>query len=234
MNVFKYGGGMVRATDTRQVILDAALRLFEERGYAGTTMRAIAAEAGVATGNAYYWFADKDDLVQELYRRIQSEHRDRCAPVLGAGGTLQDRLLAVEHAYLDVIGRYHDFGVAFLSTAVGSDSPANPLSAASSEAREMSLAIYRELVAGARPLPTPRLRAVLPDLLWLCHLGLTLFWVSDASPDQHRTRRLVDTAAPLVTGLVRLGRLPLAAGFVDQLGRVLAVALEQSTGTVAP
>ena len=183
--------------DTRQLILDTALRLFEERGYAGTTMRAIAAEAGVATGNAYYWFADKDELVQELYQRIQADHRARVVDVLAGGGTLQERLRAVEHAYLDGIARHHSFGVAFLSTAIRSDSAANPLSAASSGAREMSLAIYRDVVEGARPGVPPRLRAVLPDLLWLCHLGITLFWVADASAGQRRTRRLVDATVPL-------------------------------------
>jgi len=216
--------------DTRQLILDTALLLFAERGYAGTTMRAIATEAGLAPSNAYYWFANKDELVQELYRRIQGEHRDRAADLLAAPGTLQERLRAVEHAYLDVIARHHDFGVAFLSTAIRSDSPANPLSAASSEARAMSLAIYRDVVLGARPAVTPRLRAVLPDLLWLCHLGVTLFWVSDTSDGQQRTRRLVDTAVPLVTGMVRLGRLPVAASFVDQLGRTLAVVLQRPAG----
>ncbi|MEO7352439.1 MAG: helix-turn-helix domain-containing protein, partial [Marmoricola sp.] len=82
--------------DTRQLILDTAIRLFEERGYAGTTMRAVATEAGVAPSNAYYWFASKDQLVQEFYRRIQVAHRDKSADVLAGGGTLSERLMGVE------------------------------------------------------------------------------------------------------------------------------------------
>ena len=39
-----------------------ALRLFRERGYEATTMRAIAKEAGVSVGNAYYYFGSKRDL----------------------------------------------------------------------------------------------------------------------------------------------------------------------------
>ena len=79
--------------DTRQHILDTAIKLFEQRGYAGTTMRAIATEAGVAPSNAYYWFASKDQLVQEFYRRIQVAHRERSAEVLAGGGSLTERLL---------------------------------------------------------------------------------------------------------------------------------------------
>ena len=57
--------------DTKALVLATALRLFRERGYAATTMRAIAQEAGVATGNAYYHFASKDHLVQELYLDVR-------------------------------------------------------------------------------------------------------------------------------------------------------------------
>ena len=45
-----------KSARTRSAIIDAALRLFRERGYEATTMRAIAAEAGVSVGNAYYYF----------------------------------------------------------------------------------------------------------------------------------------------------------------------------------
>ena len=60
--------------DTKALVRSTALRLFRERGYAATTMRAIAQEAGVATGNAYYHFASKDHLVQELYLDVTREH----------------------------------------------------------------------------------------------------------------------------------------------------------------
>ena len=69
--------------DTKALVRATALRLFRERGYAATTMRAIAQEAGVATGNAYYHFASKDHLVQELYldvTREQATAARRCWP----------------------------------------------------------------------------------------------------------------------------------------------------------
>jgi hypothetical protein len=126
-----------------------------------------------------------------------------------------------------VIAPHHGFGVAFLSTAIRSDSPANPLSDASSAARETSMAVYRDVVEGARPAVTPRLRAVLPDLLWLCHLGVTLFWVTDASPGQVRTRRLVDATVPLVSPLIRMARLPWGAGAIDQMRAALGIVLDE-------
>ena len=68
---------------TRQKLIDTALRLFRDDGYHATTMRRIATEAGVSLGNAYYYFASKDDLVHELYRRVQRDHRDRACPCSG-------------------------------------------------------------------------------------------------------------------------------------------------------
>lgn len=212
--------------DTRRLILDTALRLFEERGYAATTMRAIADEAGVTPSNAYYWFAGKDQLIQEFYLRIQTEHAERAAIGLAGGGTLLDRLRAVEHAFLDVIADYHAFGQAFVGIAIAPDSPSNPLSETSAPAREQSLAIYREVVAGAVPKVPEKVRDILPELLWLCHLGVTLFWVTDRSSGQERTRRLVDATVPLIGPMLRVVRLPWGGAVVEQVRGALRIALE--------
>lgn len=210
-------------TDTRQHILETALGLFETKGYAATTMRAIATEAGVSPSNAYYWFRSKDDLVQEFYLRIQIEHTRLAQGPLDAGGPLAERLRAVEHLGLDTMAAYHSFGSAFLTTAIDPRSAASPFSPESGRAREASMAIYRDVVAGAVPAVPKKLAAVLPELLWVCHLGVTLFWVTDTSPGQQRTRQLVDRAASLLGAMVKVARLPGAAGVVDQVAGLLAV-----------
>lgn len=50
----------------RQKILDAAGTLFRENGLDGTTMRAIAAEAGYSTGAPYAYFQSKEEIYAEL------------------------------------------------------------------------------------------------------------------------------------------------------------------------
>lgn len=50
-------------------ILDAALRLFVERGFHGTAVPEVAEEAGVAAGTIYHYFESKTALVNALYRR---------------------------------------------------------------------------------------------------------------------------------------------------------------------
>jgi AcrR family transcriptional regulator len=53
-----------QAQQTRRGVIDAATRLFVERGYASTTMRAIAAEAGVSVPTVELLFGTKAQLLQ--------------------------------------------------------------------------------------------------------------------------------------------------------------------------
>ncbi len=191
--------------------------MFREIGFEKTTMRAIAAEAGVSAGNAYYYFESKDDLVHELYVQVQAEHAERAAGALDKAGGLAERLKGVLHAGLDVMAPYHRFGADFVATAIRPTSPVNPFSAASTPAREASLEIFRKAVDGARPAVPRKLRSDLPELLWLCYMGVTLFWVYDTSEGQQRTRRLVDGAAPLIAKGLGLARVPGVSKVLDDV-----------------
>lgn len=55
-----------RAAATRRRVLDAAARQFRERGYAGVSLRGIAAAAGIKAGSLYYHFASKEEIVAEV------------------------------------------------------------------------------------------------------------------------------------------------------------------------
>lgn len=59
-----------QAEATRREILEAAKRLFEERGYAATTMAAIAEEAGVALKTVYLAFETKSRLLLALWHLL--------------------------------------------------------------------------------------------------------------------------------------------------------------------
>jgi len=62
---------------TRERILDASRRLFNERGYAGTTLAQIAASVGIAEGNLWYHFRTKRDLVVALEDELRQAVRQR-------------------------------------------------------------------------------------------------------------------------------------------------------------
>jgi AcrR family transcriptional regulator len=206
-----------KSEQTRQLVADVALRMFREVGFEKTTMRAIATEAGISVGNAYYHFASKDDLVQELYVQVQAEHAAKAAEALKGEQELSGRLKATLHAGLDAMAPYHRFGADFVATAIRPTSPVNPFASGSTAAREASLAIFRDAVEGARPAVPKKLRADLPELLWLGYMGVALFWVYDTSEGQRRTRKLVDGAVPLITRILSLARLPGVSKVLDDV-----------------
>ncbi|MBI9113642.1 TetR/AcrR family transcriptional regulator [Sanguibacter suaedae] len=208
------------STDTRERLVETALRLFRSEGYQATTMRRIATETGVSLGNAYYYFAGKEELVHELYLVVQREHRALALPRLREDAPLEDNLRAVLHSGIDVMAPYHGFGATFVQTALPSTSPASPFSERSGEARTMAVDLMRQAVTASRHRPSRSLQTQLPTLLWLAYLGVTLHWVSDGSPDQERTRVLVDRVSPVIAKAVNLSRLPIARGLVDDIVRL--------------
>src|SRR5260370_18153745 len=62
---------------TKDRIVEAAYRTLVKRGYHETSMKDIAAEAGVAPGLAHYYFETKEDLLVAAI-----EHA--CRPLMGA------------------------------------------------------------------------------------------------------------------------------------------------------
>jgi AcrR family transcriptional regulator len=197
-----------RAEQTRAAITEAALALFRERGYEAATMRAIAQRAGVSTGNAYYYFGSKEELVQEFYARNHAEHKATTRDVLAAETDLAARLSGTVRALIDVLAPYHSFAATFYKHAAEPASPLSPFSPQSSPARLASIALYREVVDGSTARMGPGVREQLPELLWLYSLGITLFWVHDTSQGCNRTHQLIDATVPVITQLVALSRLP--------------------------
>ena len=56
---------------TRERILEASLRLFNEKSFAATALTDIAKEVGIAKGNLTYYFSTKKDLALELEQRAR-------------------------------------------------------------------------------------------------------------------------------------------------------------------
>jgi hypothetical protein len=78
--------------------------------------------------------------------------------------------------------------------------------------------VFRRVVEGSRGRVAPELRAELPNLLWLYHMGIVLFWIHDKSRGRRRTWRLMERSVDLIVKLVQLASLPL-------MGRVRRAAL---------
>jgi len=62
-----------RSKQTKEKIIQAAILLFQERGYEKSTSNDIAAEAGVSVGSFYVYFTDKRQLLLTVFDRLADE-----------------------------------------------------------------------------------------------------------------------------------------------------------------
>src|SRR5216684_4314491 len=181
-----------KGEQTKALILNSALELLRDLGYEKTTMRAIAKKAGVSLGNAYHYFGSKDHLIQAFYHRTHEEHLAASLPVLEKESSLKARLLSVMRLKISTLEPYHQFAGALFKTAADPHSPLNPFAHDSAPTRRDSIKLFEDLVADTKVRIPNDLRAELPYLLWLYHMGIILFWIHDSSSRRARTLRLID------------------------------------------
>ena len=165
-------------------------------------MRAIAREAGVATGNAYYYFSSKEDLIQQYYARNAEDLAAACHDLLAAQTRFGPRLRGVLRALVESQAPYRSFAATVYARATDTASPLSPFSAEACAARATAIALYAEVVSGSRLRVPGYLRERLPSLLWLYSIGIMLFWARDNSPGAQRTMRLIDATVPLTTQMI--------------------------------
>jgi AcrR family transcriptional regulator len=209
---------------TREKILASALGLFRRRGFEKTTMRDVAAAAGVALGAAYYYFPSKEALVLAYYHDTQAEHSRRARAAMETETSLRARLGAVMHTKLDVLAKDKKLLGAIFRSVADPDDPLSLFGATSRDVRDESLALFEEALQGAPE--TLAASALAPDApriaaraLWGLHMGLILYFLHDTSPGQTKTRALADGALDLAAQLVAVA--PLLGGLTDPLAHLL-------------
>jgi TetR/AcrR family transcriptional repressor of mexJK operon len=84
-------------------ILDAAAELFTKHGYAGTSIEAIAAHAGIGKLTLYRRFADKDALFQAVVLRMAEQSRAALGKIADGEGSLAEVLTAVGQHLLGIV-----------------------------------------------------------------------------------------------------------------------------------
>jgi AcrR family transcriptional regulator len=194
--------------DARQKILEAALDLFRDRGFSETTMRQIAAKAGVASGLAYYYFESKNAIVLAFYHRA----KDELTPLLEQAQTdrkLAARLQALVEAKFGYFAPYRRFLGALMGTAADPASPLSPFGDESKDIREADFAHFERALSETGTSVPKDLAPHMAKMLWLYQMGLILFWIYDGSKEQRRTKALLQKTIGLVVLLLKASNLPL-------------------------
>ena len=194
-----------KKASTKARIVDAALALFQTRGFEQTTTRAIARRARVAEGTVFNYFPTKEDIALHFFERevdnaiasVRANRRLRRAP-------LAEKLFALVQSQLEFLAPHERFiGAAFVQ-ALRPGSKLGPLSPPAQQLQYRYLAFVQELVDDA-----VRRREIAasgwwtPHVFWIYYLGVLLYWLHDTSAGKQQTLAFLDRS--LKIGVAVLG-----------------------------
>ena len=211
-----------KSEETRSRILEAALSIFQERGFEKATMREIAANAEVAVGAAYYYFDSKDALVLAFYARAQSVMHARIEERLDHAKTLEERIRVIIETKLE----YFAPNRSLLRALTAHSDPENPLSPFSTETapiRDEDVASFDRATRESGVKLPKSVAPYLGRLLWMYQMGLILFWVYDRSPGQERTKILYEKTLKMLLITLKIAEFPLLRPLHKLAGELLTV-----------
>jgi response regulator NasT len=86
--------------ERRSEVLDAAARIFAEKGFAETTIKDLADAVGVLKGSLYYYFSSKEELLCDVVARADEAAWKRIEHAMAHEGSAIERLRACVEAQL--------------------------------------------------------------------------------------------------------------------------------------
>ena len=89
---------------SRDAIVEAAVRLFLERGFGSVSMDELAEAAGVARRTLYNQFASKEEIFREMLLRVSGQLEDAFPPGVETQGDVEDVLRLVARMILELHG----------------------------------------------------------------------------------------------------------------------------------
>ncbi|WP_193164479.1 TetR/AcrR family transcriptional regulator [Microbulbifer hainanensis] len=96
--------GVLTAPDSpRGRLLNAAARLFEQKGFTRTTVRDIAAEVGILSGSIFHHFASKEDILRNVMLEVVQYAQARMIHAVARAPTPRDKLRACIRCELEAI-----------------------------------------------------------------------------------------------------------------------------------
>jgi AcrR family transcriptional regulator len=192
----------------RARIVDAALALFQTKGFDATTTRQIAKKAKLAEGTIFNYFETKEDIplyffeleVDQAIATVRGNPRLRRAP-------LEERLFALIEAQLEFLAPYDKFiGAAFVHALRPTSRIAFSMRAL--DLRNRYIAFVQELMQDSDSIPVGSLLTwIAPSAFWIYYLGILLYWLNDPSKGKQHTLALLDRSLTLGVAMLRKGSL---------------------------
>ncbi len=192
----------------KQRIVDAALHLFQSKGFDATTTKEIARRAKIAEGTVFNYFETKEDIALYFFE-LETDHA--IATVRGKRALrtapLEEKLFALIESQIEFLAPYERFiGAAFVQALKPTSKLGFSIQALA--LRQRYLAFVEELIAES--IPMHRATALgwwAPQVFWLYYLGVLLYWLHDTSAGKQNTLAFLDRSLTLGVAMLRKGTL---------------------------
>jgi len=163
-----------RAERTRAAILEAAERLFAERGFDATRLEDVAEQVGIRRASIVYHFRDKRVLYDAVLGGVFGDLLDRTEAAFAAPGPLAERVEAAVAAWVDYVGTRPAFARILLREVADAGGGAANVQAQI----EPFTALVRRVLAASQDDPLLRDARVDPAHLASTIAGATVFFVA--------------------------------------------------------
>jgi flavin-dependent dehydrogenase len=176
-------------SDMKQKILETAMALWNEKGYADATMRELAKRLGMGVSSLYFYFQSKEEIVLYLYRMLNERAIAQFRATDKGDADLGANIVRFLELKLAILEPYRSCCIGIFKEAVDPQSALNPFSSGSSDVLDRSVGLFKEFVeksgtgAGDESLRLAR-------VLWFAHLAVILYWLHDRSAGSARTKQL--------------------------------------------
>jgi AcrR family transcriptional regulator len=215
-------GQTAQGAAARDRLYATALQLIAARGFAATTLRDIAKEAGVSVGLLYRYFPSKHAVVLALYDELSSAYARQVAAM--PPGRWRDRFVFALTASVRVL-EPHRVALRALTPVLVGDPEEGIFSASTAFSRLRVQRVFEDAVAGSSDAPTGPLAGALGRLLYLVHLSVLLWWLLDKSANQRATAALLHVTKQLLPSAALALRVPPVRRFVISVDGLVREAL---------
>jgi AcrR family transcriptional regulator len=97
-----------KVVERRGQIIDAAIKLFSDKGYYRTTILEIAREAGISSGLIYQYFKEKEDVLLLALMQVLDAYEEVLPQAIAGIGNPVERLCTALRAYCRVVDGMRD------------------------------------------------------------------------------------------------------------------------------
>lgn len=159
-----------------------------KHGYATTTLRDVAKEAGVSVGLLYRYFPSKRAVIIALYEELSAQYVERVREM--PRGRWRDRFVFALKASLRVL-EPHRVALRGLIPVLVGDPDEGIFGERVAFSRLRVQGVFEDAVVGSTDAPALPVARAAGRLLYLVHLAVLLWWLLDKSPKQRASSALV-------------------------------------------